>query len=691
MQKQRFLNFGTGSAVLDEATGMPLALVNRSNPEQHYLLEPSVYWHTVSHYWGAGTVVTDIGSCSWDTPSEQWFADNTQSVMYDCAPAGLSLTVTRSGGDVLRERYQWRNVTDRTVTIDGLGVQTPFNDRYPSAQYCLTHCVNAHIFIAGTWSWALAKPMSGVGVNLGLIVREGSLAGYSIESRNTITGSNVRGHIVMQVTDHVHNPRAFGGQPQIRLRPGESYALAWDLGWYDTSEEFLTASNAPVEFSRLSAEVGEPIEIRSAISNDAPDARTSAGARIGGGLVVAMDEGLIVTPSDDGANVTAEHPGVYHLAIGGSRTEVLFHLPLDEMIRLRAAYVIDHQRSVGRPGSLADAFVPTDTRFDLPIDDGGWPDWTDGSERIAMPVLLQRARNAGILGEEVDEPLRAWSRFAQEHLIDRTGATRRGSSQDASTFGGRFYDVPWFAEFFNERFRNTGDERNLDMAVKLWNRTFELGGECFLAIGLSETLVATIRLLRASGRVGEAQTMCDHLIASADHFIGLGFELPDHEVAYEQSMIAPLLNLLIDAHRLTGSKKYLDAIRERLPWLLSFSGPQPDCRLYGVSIRHWDGYWFGINRMFGDVFPHYWSVLTATVLLRLPDELRSDELDRLANAIMHANMANYNADGSATCAFVFPSNVDGRPAHAPDPLANDQDWHLAIWLRLIEEEGYQAR
>ncbi|WP_079051792.1 hypothetical protein [Streptomyces regalis] len=40
-------------------------------------------------------------------------------------------------------------------------------------------------------------------------------------------------------------------------------------------------------------------------------------------------------------------------------------------------------------------------------------------------------------------------------------------------------------------------------------------------------------------------------------------------------------------------------------------------------------------------------------------------------------------DGSATCAFVLPSPVDGRPAHTADPLANDQDWHLVLWLRAL--------
>ncbi|MFT9393364.1 MAG: hypothetical protein ABF581_07100, partial [Bifidobacterium sp.] len=171
----------------------------------------------------------------------------------------------------------------------------------------------------------------------------------------------------------------------------------------------------------------------------------------------------------------------------------------------------------------------------------------------------------------------------------------------------------------------------------------------------------------------------------------LGRNLPPHEVAYEQSVVAPLISLLIGAYRITGESKYLDGIRSRLPWLLSFSGFQPDCRLNGVAIRHWDGHWFGIYRSFGDTFPHYWSALTAEVLLRLPEQIANDGTLALAARILRANMANYDADGGATCAYIFPSSVDGRAMNRADPLANDQDEHLNIWLRMIEEEHLSIR
>ena len=84
-----------------------------------------------------------------------------------------------------------------------------------------------------------------------------------------------------------------------------------------------------------------------------------------------------------------------------------------------------------------------------------------------------------------------------------------------------------------------------------------------------------------------------------------------------------------------------------------------------------------------------WSALTATVLLRLPEPLRSRDTDALAETILRANMANYFADGAATCAFVMPTSVDGVPAHSADPLANDQDFHLALWMQL-ESDGFST-
>jgi hypothetical protein len=111
-------------------------------------------------------------------------------------------------------------------------------------------------------------------------------------------------------------------------------------------------------------------------------------------------------------------------------------------------------------------------------------------------------------------------------------------------------------------------------------------------------------------------------------------------------------------------------------------------RLRDVAIRHWDGYWFGREMLWGDTFPHHWSALTANVLLMLPEPVagafereRGEPPAALARRIYAANLIDFAPDGTATAAFVFPSCVSGRAAHRADPLANDQDWALYWPLR----------
>jgi hypothetical protein len=298
---------------------------------------------------------------------------------------------------------------------------------------------------------------------------------------------------------------------------------------------------------------------------------------------------------------------------------------------------------------------------------------------------LQLAAMRGwIDGPTIDPVLESWSTFARTHLLNESFTPRRGSQDNWA--GPRLYDTPWLAQFFHDRYRWHGRSTDLEVAFKIIEKAFSLGMGGFLAIHLSETVLGIIRSLERAGLEERSCRLSTLLVDCALHFANMGSHLPRHEVNYEQSIVAPLLNLFIDAYTLTKQDIFISRLEKSLPWLLAFGGPQPHARLHGVSIRHWDGYWFGSNRQWGDVFPHYWSTLTSTVLIRMPKELHTAETDHIAKSILRSNMANYRSDGSATCAFVMPSTVDGRSAHVEDPLANDQDWHLVMWLRLIDDD-----
>ncbi|WP_413353811.1 hypothetical protein [Microbacterium sp. 1P06AB] len=657
--------FGDGRVIFDSETGSPLQFVHAAHPERVYLLADDTAWHSIEHAWGSGYLVADGFAARWNAPSALTVANDRTHSVHELGERAR-LDVERVAGPTYRESYRFTNVGDRPIEITGLAVQTPFADLYPGALDALTRRVHAHIFTGGEWSWVAAQPMDGSGPVLGLTLTEGALWGYSVETRNAGTISNARGHLVLHATDRARVPDAFGGQPVIKLAPGATYSLAWELAWYEDISAFTRQAPTPAEFSTYSATVGEMITVRTS-------------------QVVTADVGVTVTPSETDVLLTATTPGIYGVRIGGgSRTEVLFHDTVRDTVRKRARYVLDYQRSAERPGLLAHAILPVDTRTRLTQPTNGWNDWTDGSERIGVALMIQHALMRGWLDADADVALDGWADFARRYLIDDTAAPRRGSQQQHA--GIRLYDSPWLSRFFLLRHRQHGRPADLELAASLLERGFELGLSRILTIGFSEVACAVSDALEHDGQLTRAAAIRQEVVSSARHFAARGSDLPGHEVAYEQAIVAPLLNLLIDAHRLTGDDEFQDAIGARLPWLLAFGGPQPHARLNGVAIRHWDGYWFGQRRQWGDVFPHYWSALTASVLLRLPQPLHTPHTDELAETILRANMVNYGVDGSATCAFVMPTSVDGVPAHFADPLANDQDFHLALWMQL-EDDG----
>ena len=221
----------------------------------------------------------------------------------------------------------------------------------------------------------------------------------------------------------------------------------------------------------------------------------------------------------------------------------------------------------------------------------------------------------------------------------------------------RLYNFPWFARFLL-------DAGDLDLAWRVMTRFYTLGGQHFLAFELGGIVADLAEQLTAVGRRHDAEQLTGELLEQVKVYLSYGTDLPAHEVNYEQSIAAPLLDLLLAAHRLDASRVPAEQLLRRLRWLTAFAADQPDPRLRHQPIRHWDGYWFGRLRLWGDVFPHYWSILNAAVYLRWPDGLLPpDDTARLraqAQAILRGNLVSFTPDGAATCAFVYPSCVE-RP------------------------------
>lgn len=167
-------------------------------------------------------------------------------------------------------------------------------------------------------------------------------------------------------------------------------------------------------------------------------------------------------------------------------------------------------------------------------------------------------------------------------------------------------------------------------------------------------------------------------------FMKNGLNYPAHEVNYEQSIVAPVVQYLAQMYLLTKKPEYLDHLKIQMPVMEAFNGFQPSVHLNGIAIRHCDGFWFGKSEMYGDVFPHYWSTITASSFHFYSLCTGDESWQRRAENIVDNNLCLFMPDGKASCAYLYPRRVDGRPAKFYDAYANDQDWALAYYLQTKE-------
>lgn len=626
-------------------------------------------WHRPPCRWGKGFVITSLGSARWHIPENPEALDPA-NLCYPLERAGLTLRVMRSLDDMgLEECYKLVNVSGGALRIGCVGVSVPIRDTYPSAEECLRGGFHAHIWTGGSSSWVWAVPMNGAGPGLGLDLVEGQLWSYSIDDRAHHTGSNLRGHFYLHPTDHSRNPRSFGGQPEYLLASGESLKWRWRLAWHKDFTAFRDSRKGR-DFSpeHLIAFTGESLTL------NAPTCR-----------VLDADDVRIELQNHNEATLACTGSGIRWIEIGTkespSRAAILFHRRVEQIVRKRGDYILKNQQALAGEPTREGAFLCFDRQTGLTEVSGTWGDWSDGRERLAMPLLVQEAIRRGWAGPEAADAVESFKRFAVSSLIMPSHEVL-GASTDLPT--GRLYNFTWMSEFFRNEYRRTGRTEDLHMSADILDAYYAKGGRkfCGFLYGIDEF----IKTLLFAGEDMRAANLRDNVIAQAREFLDMGTNLPKHEVNYEQSIVAPLALVLVTAQKLLPHEDWSEAIRRVLAWLAAFEGEQPDARLAGIAIRHWDGFWFGRNRQWGDVFPHYWSILSAAAYLEatpLYPDLK-DELKARADRIFRANLVSFQDDGFASCAFIYPSCVNGLPAHQFDPLANDQDWAL-VWLLRYSE------
>ncbi len=591
-----------------------------------------------SHGWGLGFLAMPGGNGPqrWQRPAAVSVTRNAARSRYQVGPVEVTVT-RRLRGERFDETFEFRNRSKDEQPIWGIGLYVPFNDNYPNAATCVTKRCNAHLWCGGNVAYACCLRMGGTAPHLGLVLTEGFVGGYSIDGRGLMNGgSNMRGSMVFNSNG-------------LTLKAGQVYRIAWTCFWHQGWDDFFAKARAVPGF----------VEVRASTYTVTGSARPR------------------ITVSDPAATVDKAEGDTIKVHLPGNRETWLRiqHIAsVSELVRQRVAFIRDRQQVRDRRHQNYGALLSYDNNLQAQLCNPAWADQDEGRERIGMGVLLaqslQRWPNA-----KTEASVRLHQRFVRTKLQETDG-TVYGAVGDK---GQRLYNYPWVAQLHLEMNRALGEPRFLTDCFRTLRSYYQRGGDAFYAIGIP--MVDTVDTFKAAGREREAALLTADFLRHGDRVVQAGLKLPPHEVNYEQTIVGPAVLIALECYLLTREARYLDGARQLLPALDAFNGRQPDHHLHDIAIRHWDGFWFGGRRTWGDTFPHYWSAASGWAFYRYWQATGDETYRRRGREILLNNLSAFRADGSACCVYIYPDAVNGNPGRFWDPLANDQDWAMVFLMQ----------
>lgn len=586
-------------------------------------------------------------------------------------PKGVEASVKREllpNGN-LKETYSFLNTSACPVFFKktDVGIYTTFNDNYEDAAACMTQRCNTHIFCGEHASYVMALRMGGEAPHLGLILTEGSISCYSVE-RKYGESSNDRGDFILH--------------PQLHeLAPGQSEEISWELFWFEDPEDFEEKLLSHGEFPVLRTEqctlfIGENISFDVVYEG-------MEGAEVS---ICSGDTSIEFIKKQDGNStvIHCEYPvecqgGIpFEITIGEKHLRALFYgcEDLDTLVEKRCHFIAEKQQYHGKIEALKGAYLVYDWE-DNQIYYSHEPDHNGGRERLAMGALIALALQKKA-DPELEKSLDEYVEYVYRELYDEeTGIVYNDIYRNNDWH--RLYNYPWVAVLQMEVYRLKKNPKYLLDAFKTMKRYYQEGGAKFYAIVIR--IKELVDLLVESQYNEEAETIKKLFRVHADNIVSTGTSYPRSEVNYEQSIVTPAVSCLLQAYQIFHEESYLEEAKRQMKVLRLFNGRQPDYHQFETAIRHWDGYWFGKYRMFGDTYPHYWSALSGDDEMTYAEITGDEKYRELGKASLRGILNTFFADGSASCAMVFPETVNGNKANFYDPWANDQDWGLYFALK----------
>ena len=359
-------------------------------------------------------------------------------------------------------------------------------------------------------------------------------------------------------------------------------------------------------------------------------------------------------------------------------------IPLDRLIENRVKFIIEKQQFSSAGDPLDGAYMIYDNQDKCLVYDELFPDYNASRERLVMGLLVAKYLQYRPDDRAARESLMRYYGFVRREFFDEeSGVVYNAAGKNPKAK--RLYNAPWMSVFMMEMYKATGDRAYLERMVRLLRVYYSVGGENFYPNGLS--LFETVTVLRQAGMAAEAAEIRSYYKTHVENIVKNGTNYPEHEVRYEQTIVTPAVMMLAQYYMLTGDKKLVEECRRHVRVLERFNGDQPSHYLNEISMRHWDGYWFGKCMIYGDTLPHSASVHTSDAFLHYA-RISGDETYR-KRAVRGARnvLSLFRADGSASTSYLYPLTCNGTRCEFYDYFANEQDGYLYFLIKFFGALG----
>lgn len=574
------------------------------------------------------------------------------------------------------ERYSVTNTgsTEFFLTKENFGIRFPYQCSYsPDADFFKNANIN-HIWCGGDVCWIYSVRLNGKPPYLVMNMTAGSAPDYSIsyDISKARVGAHYRGALVLHTAEQV-------------ILPNETVQYEFLYRFCNEKPELQPlCPEAPLRFTadKYTLHINEKLNFIAETYRPFHNATVSCGGEI---LCCGNDSTAV------SGSCTFDETGEKKLIaeIDGKKTWIFVNVlaDTDEILHKRARFIAEKQQYHRSGSHLDGAYLIYDSETDsLYCDSTEYPDRNAARERIGMGVLvcraLQRKHNERLLNSLIKH--RA---FIEREIFDAdTGMVFNNVCREQKH--ARIFNFPWISVYYLEWYNLNGERKCIENAAAVLMKFFELAeykypAQCIEAVKICDAL-------KKEGLDDLRKKFLRAFLMYVDGSSQLGFA--DMECTWCSEAPGNHLSYQSQAYILTHDEKYLKLAENSLPMLEAFFARQPDFHLNCIPVRYWDRYWFGKHRSYGDLFPHYWSILAGRALAWYDKAADTSVHRKTIYANLGGNLCIYADDGFAANNYLYPYKIT---LYSSDPnyeneymkpgitygknydvWANDQDWAL---------------